>query len=100
MLSRAQLISIYWFLRRRQKIRSKRRFYIRPAHATQLANSFRLFQRYYESDDPLDLKGFCRFSPAEFDSLHNRIEHQTTHMVTHRRSITSKQRVAVFLRYN
>jgi hypothetical protein len=99
MLTPAQKLAIYWLLRRRQKFRFKRRYYIRPAHQNQLSDSFRLFQRYYQSDDSLDLEGFCRFSPVNFDILYGRIENQLSrHKATHRRPITGKQRLAIFLR--
>jgi len=91
MLNRIKVIAAYWWLRRRkQKGRKKRRYYIRPAHQNLLADSFRLFHRYYESEDPLDLEGFCRLSPENFDSLYAKIESKLTHMTTHRRPITEK----------
>jgi hypothetical protein len=99
MLNRARLISIYWWFRQRQVFRIRRRYYIRPAHQMRLHDSFRLFQRYYESDDPLDLEGFCRLSPEQFDHLYSQIEEQVgRHLINHRRPITGKQRLAIFLR--
>ena len=99
MLSKAQVIAIYWWFRRRQRVLSTRRFYIRPAHQIQLVNSFRLFQRYYESDDLRDLENFCRLSPENFNNLYALIEDTIGHhQITHRRPITGKQRLVIFLR--
>jgi|EndMetStandDraft_8_1072994.scaffolds.fasta_scaffold363606_1 hypothetical protein len=99
MLNRTQITATWWWLRRRQRFRTKRRYYIRPAHQNHLADSFRLFQRYYESEDPLDLEGFCRLSPTSFDNLYAQIEEQISqHVTNHRRPITGKHRLAIFLR--
>jgi len=100
MLTRAQILGIYWYLRRRRPhYRSRRRYYIRPAHQANLQDSFIIFQRYYESNDSRDLSQFCRFTPVQFDALYEHVQHQlSSHSTTHRRPITGRQRLAVFLR--
>lgn len=99
MLTHSQTIATYLWLRRRRQFRSKRRYYVRPAHLHDIEDSFRIFQRYYESDDLMDLRGFCRLSPEEFDNLYARIEDQISrHSITHLRPINGQQRLAIFLR--
>lgn len=100
MLNTIQKIAIWWLLRRNQQAKIKRRYYIRPAHQNRIQDSFRLFQRYYESDDPRDLEGFCRLSPHEFDQLYAQLENKIgNHYLKHLRPIAGQQRLVVFLRY-
>lgn len=99
MLTRMQIIAIWYWMRRRQRMRRKRRYCVRPAHRPNIVNSFQMFQRYYESEDPHDLENFCRLSPEQFDQLYQQIENQIgNHSSNHWRPITGKQRLVVFLR--
>lgn len=99
MLTQSQIIAIYWWLRRRQQFRRKRRSYVRPAHRIRIEDSFRIFQHYYESNNPMDLRSFCHLSPKEFDNLYGRLEDQLGHhSTTHLRPITGQQRLVIFLR--
>lgn len=97
MFRRRQLALLYFWLRFRQK--KTRRYYIRPAHVDHVNSSFALFERYYQAGDPNQLRQFCRFSPQAFDALFQQIERQLPlHARKHRRPITKRQRLIVFLR--
>jgi len=87
------------YLVRRRKGRRKRRHYVRPAHLNRIETSFEIFDRYRLSQDPRDLEGFCRFTPARFDDLFNIIRPSLpVHPRTHLRLITGPQRLVVFMR--
>ena len=94
------LALLYWWRRRRNRLQRFRNYYVRPAHLNQIDMSFELFERYYQSEDPNELQNFCRFTPQTFDELYGYVEGRiSNHRLTHRRPITGRQRLVVFLRY-
>ena len=70
----AKKLAIILMLRRR-RIRKGcfRQYYVRTVHANDNQQRFRIFWRYYHSIDASDLKGFCNFSPKQFDDLFEKI---------------------------
>lgn len=99
MVNRRQAAALLWVLRRRMA-RRLRRFYVRPAHDFPLTLRFRVFNTYYSSPDPEDLRLFLRLYSDEFDELLARLQpHLVRIRLSHRYPISNKVRLAIFLRY-
>uniref|UniRef100_A0A1I7YPK6 DDE Tnp4 domain-containing protein n=1 Tax=Steinernema glaseri TaxID=37863 RepID=A0A1I7YPK6_9BILA len=94
-----QLLLTIYTLRRRRARRIRRRYYVRPSHKKHLASRFRLFWIYYQSKDRSDLIKYLRLDREFFDALHSLLEEDLRKPITHRFPISSKERLAVFLRY-
>ncbi len=73
----------------------RRSSYVRPVHLKTASDRFRLFYEYY---DHKDLREYCRLRRNEFDFVHDLIATDIAKGNNHRFPITSKERLAVFLR--
>ncbi|KAK0400994.1 hypothetical protein QR680_015545 [Steinernema hermaphroditum] len=58
-----------------------------------------LFEEYYNDEGSDDLRQFLRFSRADFDSLHETLRANLEKPRNHTYPISSKHRLAVFLRF-
>uniref|UniRef100_A0A915CNI8 Nuclease HARBI1 n=1 Tax=Ditylenchus dipsaci TaxID=166011 RepID=A0A915CNI8_9BILA len=96
------LLSLYVILKhKKQQAKRKRLCCIRPPHASRCALQYgmEIFERYYRSDDPKDLRSFCRLSPRQFDELLELVEDELMHQLTHVRPLLPRYRLAIFLRH-
>ncbi|KAK0400993.1 hypothetical protein QR680_015545 [Steinernema hermaphroditum] len=82
-------------LRRGRKMRA----YVRSSHLEHQPSRFKLFEEYYNDEGSDDLRQFLRFSRADFDSLHETLRANLEKPRNHTYPISSKHRLAVFLRF-
>ncbi|KAK0404359.1 hypothetical protein QR680_017420 [Steinernema hermaphroditum] len=82
---------------RRRRTRRQRRVYVRQSHLAHQEARFQLFEQYYQNSG--DLKLFLRFNREDFDRLHEILKPDLVKKANHRFPLTSKQRLAVFLRF-
>ncbi|KAK0404025.1 hypothetical protein QR680_017248 [Steinernema hermaphroditum] len=75
------------------------RAYVRSSHLEHQPSRFKLFEEYYNDEGSDDLRQFLRFSRADFDSLHETLRANLEKPRNHRYPISSKHRLAVFLRF-
>ena len=96
----AILLALYLIQRRRRRnIPKNRTIYVRRSHQKDIQHRFKIFWRYYNSNREEDLREFCRFTKGHFDLLYVKVKpYLSTHAHTHRWPISSKERLAVFLR--
>ncbi|KAK0417594.1 hypothetical protein QR680_013101 [Steinernema hermaphroditum] len=82
-------------LRRGRRMRA----YVRSSHLEHQPSRFKLFEEYYNDEGSDDLRQFLRFSRADFDSLHETLRANLEKPRNRRYPISSKHRLAVFLRF-
>ncbi|KAK0414040.1 hypothetical protein QR680_007118 [Steinernema hermaphroditum] len=82
---------------RRRRTRRQRRVYVRQSHLAHQEARFQLFEQYYQNSG--ELKLFLRFNREDFDRLHEILKPDLVKKANHRFPLTSKQRLAVFLRF-
>ena len=90
-MTRRRVILLYLLYRHlhRQQSGRIRRYYIRSAHDYPMGSRFRIFFRYYNSEDPEDLVRFFRFRRQDFDELFDLVKDRIrTRALTHRYPIT------------
>ena len=92
-------IALCYLILRRLRRRKFRASYVRKINfdeAMKGCQRFRLFYDVYRNEN--ELKMFCRLSRDQFDKLHDRIKLRIRHKLTHVRPVSSKIRLAIFLR--